>query len=142
MSGRDDMLVIDGSVLLAWAVQTPASSRAAGLLEEGVALLATESALAEAVEGALRLVRDGHMSAADASEMPRFITPLLHALVTDAPLMGRAAELAGAHGLGLPPAAALALAQARGAVLATLDPMLAKIASEVLGEGRVRHISA
>ena len=142
MSRQGEVLVVDGSVLLAWAVQVPASSRAVELLEEDVALLAPESALVEAVEGALRLVRDGHVSAEDAVEMPRLITPLLHALVTDAPLMGRAAELAGAHGLGLPAAAALALAQARGVALATLDPALAGVACGMLGEGRVRRISA
>lgn len=137
---RANGLVVDASVLLAWAVRVPQSPAAAALLDEGTALLAPESALAEALEGACALARDGHVSADDVAEMPRLIPPLLHALVADAPLMPRAVALAAEHDLRVPAAAALALAQARGAALATIDPALARVAREVLGAERAREL--
>ena len=140
MSGGPEMLVVDGSVLLAWAVQAPASARAAALLTEDAALVAPAAALAEAVEGGRRLVRDGHMGADDVALMSGLITPLLHALVADASLMPQAATLAAEHDLSVPAAVALALAQARGAALATLDPALAEAARTVLGAARVRTL--
>ncbi len=136
------MLVVDGTVLLALAVQTPASGAVAALLEEDVDLAAPQAALTEALEGARRLARLGHMAVEDAGALARLLPPLLQVLAADAPLAGAAMELAGAHALPLPAALALALARARNAPLATLDKRLADAARQVLGEQRVRLLAA
>ena len=136
------MLVVDGSVLLAWAVQTPASAAAAALLEGGMPLAAPQAALAEALEGARRLVRLGHMAEDDLKRLAGLLPPLLDVLAADAPLLPRATELATACELPLAAALALALAQARGAALATLDGRLAEAARQAQGLRDVRHLAA
>ena len=131
------MLVIDGTILLALAVETPQSGFAAGLVEEH-ALAAPQAALAEALEGARRLMREGHVAQADFERLPGLWAPLLSVLAADAPLLSRAAHLAAAYDLPAPAALALALAEARESGLATLDERLADAARDVLGSGRVR----
>jgi len=136
------MLVVDGSVLLAWAVQAPASAAAAALPEEETELAAPQSALVEAVEGARRLARLGHVSGEDLARLPGLLAPLLTILAADASLMPQAARLAEEHELALPAALALALAQVRQGRLATLDAKLAQAAEQVLGAERVRLLRA
>ncbi len=136
------MLVVDGSVLLAWAVETPVSAAAAALLEEEVALAAPQAALSEAVEGARRLMRLGHVAAEDVQRLAALLPPLLDVLAADAPLLAQATEVAAAHALPVAAALALVLARARGAALATADARLAEAARQVLGAERVRPLSA
>jgi predicted nucleic acid-binding protein len=130
------MLVIDGTILLALAVETPQSGFARAQVEEGAALAAPQAALAEALEGARRLMKEGHVAQADFERLPGLWAPLLAVLAADAPLLGRAAHLAAAYDLATPAALALALAENKGAPLATLDARLANAALDVLGAGR------
>ncbi len=139
------MLVVDGTVLLACVVETPFSSAAAALLEEVVgdaALLVPQAALVEALEGARRLVQLGHMAAEDMAQLPKLLMPLAEVLAADAPLLEEAAQLALMHALVIPAALALALAQRRGARLATVDARLAEVARQVLGAERVVCVKA
>lgn len=136
------MIVVDGTLLLALAVATPFSSAAEALVQGNVTLAAPQAALAEALEGARALMRDGHLARADFEQLPGLWTPLLAVLAADAPLAARAAHLAAAYELTMPAALTLALAEAKGAVLATLDARLAHAALDVLGMDKVRHLQA
>ena len=70
------MLVIDGTILLALAVETPQSGFAASLLVAGEALAAPQAALVEALEGARRLMKEGHIAQADFERLRD--VPFLH----------------------------------------------------------------
>ena len=133
------MLVIDGTILLALAVEAPHSAFAASLVAANEMLAAPQAALVEAVEGARRLTKEGHLAQADYEKLPGLLPPLLAVLASDAPLLPRAAHVAVAHDLPLAAALALALAEARDARLATLDARLARAGLDVLGAKRVVH---
>ena len=134
------MMVVDGTILLALAVATPHSSAAEALVEENLTLAAPQAALSEALEAARALMRQGHLAQTDFERLPALWPPLLTVLAADAPLMTRAAHFAAAHELMMPAALALALAEAKGAALATLDEKLAQAALDVLGMDRVQHV--
>ncbi len=134
------MLVVDGTILLALAVDTPHSAAAEALAEENAALAAPQAALAEALEGARTLMQEGHLAQADFEQLPGLWTPLLSVLAADAPLARRAAHFAAAYELTMTAALALALAEAKGAPLATLDERLAHAALDALGTDRVRQV--
>ncbi len=133
------MLVIDGTILLALAVETPQSGFAASLLVAGEALAAPQAALVEALEGARRLMKEGHLAQADFEQLPALLPSLLSVLAADAALLPRAAHLAAVYDLPVPAALALALAEAKEAALATLDLRLAHAGLDVLGAERVMH---
>ena len=132
------MLVIDGTILLALAVQAPQSGPVASLLEEaGEALAAPQAALVEALEGARQLMKEGHLAQADFEQLPALLPPLLSVLAADAALLPRAVHFAAVYDLKLAASLALALAEARGAPLMTLDSQLAHAALDALGAERV-----
>ncbi len=124
------MIVVDATILLAWAVDTPQSSAATALLADDSALAAPQAALTEALEGARKLAALGHMAEEDAAALAHVLPPLLAHITTDAPLMPRAFALATRHDLPLSAALALALAAQQRAPLATLDARLAAAARE------------
>ena len=134
------MLVVDGTILLALAVATPFSGGTEALLSDETTLAAPQAALAEALEGARVLMRDGHLAQTDFEQLPGLWAPLLSVLAADAPLAARAAHLAAAYELVMPAALVLALAEAKRAALATLDARLAHAALDVLGVDRVRQV--
>ena len=134
------MLVVDGTILLALAVEKGVFTAAEALVEENAALAAPQAALSEALEGARVLMRAGHLAQTDFERLPGLWTPLLSVLAADAPVAMRAAHLAAAYELAMPAALTLALAEGKGAPLATLDERLAHAALDVLGMDKIRQI--
>ena len=133
------MLVIDGTILLALAVEAPQSGFAASLLAADAALAAPQAALVEALEGARRLMKEGHLAQVDYERLPGLLPPLLSVLAADAPLLLRAAHFSAVYDLPMPAALALALAEAKRAALATLDAQLAHAGLDALDGERVLH---
>ena len=133
------MLVIDGTILLALAVEAPQSGFARERMRQGAPTGAPQAALTEALEAARRLMREGHLARADFQQLPELWMPLLSVLAADAPLLPRAARFAAAYDLPMAAALALALAEVKGAALATLDVQLAHAGLDALGVERVAH---
>jgi len=125
------MIVADSPLLLALLAQSPFSSRAAALLEQGMALATPQAALTEALAGARELARLGHMSPQDARLAAEALPPLLAAIVPDTGLLPQGMELAAEFELPLTPALCLALARQRALPLATFDDEVAQVATRL-----------
>ncbi len=131
------MIVVDATVMAAWAVQVPHSARAARLLEEGRPLAAPEGALSAALEGIRRLASDGHVHEMMLKEIVRIIPVMLTAIVPDAGLLTAAMHHALERRLPLDAALCLSLAERRGWTLASADRNFIKAAGGLLPAERL-----
>ncbi|WP_038036544.1 type II toxin-antitoxin system VapC family toxin [Thermopetrobacter sp. TC1] len=136
------MIVVDATVMAAWAVQVPHSARAARLLEEGQPLAAPEGALTAALEGLRRLAAGGHINDMILKEAAGIIPAMLHAIVPDAGLITAAMQHATERRLPLDAALCLSLAERRGWALASADRQFIKAAGGLLPSERLHLIQS
>jgi predicted nucleic acid-binding protein len=125
------LIVIDASIATKWLSAEPDSAKAARILERDDAFIAPDIVLAETANALWKKYRTGDI---DKGGLDDAVAALLAAdlvLIGTSELLKEATALAAAHKHSVYDCLYLALAQHRGAVLATADDRLARLSRSV-----------
>ena len=125
------IMVVDASVAAMWFLPEPFSERAAALLETDHELVAPRLIRLEVASALLKAVRRGTLEAADAGEAIRRLKPPSIRVQADAGLADSALAIADRYGGTVYDGVYIALARARGAMLATNDGLTSRTARSV-----------
>lgn len=119
-----DEWVLDASVAVKCFITEPESEAARALAGSGARLIAPEFIFAELASVAVKRTRRGDIDRAFADDMTASAPDLFDETFPTGPLTPRAQEIAFEHGAFVYDALYLALAEERGAVMATADEKL------------------